>query len=276
MKRAFCKLTAADIGALVLVCAFLALLVVPAGLHARGYGRQAQCLANVQILGRGWVVYAADNDDRIMNGHVPRDASYANTAYWLSRGYSDNAWWVDPPHNENGLYTGDPIPCPLEDERLGIESGRLFPYVQTAAAYHCPQDQGYLNTMNRSGKRSYSITGLMNGEDMHSARTNVMTAGAIVSPSKKCVFLENLDERGWNMGSWIMIYDYWIDPFAIWHRSQTTLGFADGHGESHSWVEASTFAIMRDGRSSPIDWTAGEDADFLYMRRAYVPAEDIE
>jgi len=91
MKTLIYRLTAGEIVVVVLVCAVLVMLAVPAGLHARGYGRQTMCLANVHVLGRGWLAYAADNDDRIINGHVPRDAAYADTSYWLAKGYKDNA-----------------------------------------------------------------------------------------------------------------------------------------------------------------------------------------
>jgi len=119
----------------------------------------------------------------------------------------------------------------------------------------------------------------MNGEIAWGAslRVNVNKTRQIVSPAKKCVFVENTDSRGWNMGSWVMwSKDSWTDPFAIWHGECSTLGFADGHAELHRWVDRSTLAMSGGGGFYyPIDWAGGEGADFLYMQRAYVPAEDI-
>ena len=40
------------------------------------------------------------------------------------------------------------------------------------------------------------------------------------------------------MGSWVMYPKsrQWVDPFAIWHRDNTsTLGYADGHADMQRW-----------------------------------------
>ena len=29
----------------------------------------------------------------------------------------------------------------------------------------------------------------------------------------------------------------WVDPVAMWHNKQSTLGFADGHAEMHRWID---------------------------------------
>ena len=135
--------------------------------------------------------------------------------------YKDNAWWVNPPHNTSGVYTGDPVPCSLADEDNGIRSGKLFPYVGTSAAYHCPSDLSYLRVTSRGGKRSYAITAVMHGEVPNSPDCADLYS-QIVRPSAKLVFLENNDTRGWAMGSWMMYCQWnpssfsWIDPITAW------------------------------------------------------------
>ncbi|MBN1125135.1 MAG: hypothetical protein JXA82_09010 [Sedimentisphaerales bacterium] len=262
------------------VIAFVLMVFLPAAGTARQHSKATLCLANLHILSRAWLAYAEENDSRLVNGHVPRDVQYANESHWLtttsySGPYKDNAWWVDPPHNENGIYTGDPPPCPLEDEENGICSGKLFPYVGSPETYHCPADSGYLAMSNswgagRSGKRSYSITGLMHGEQPNHPKC-VDRIEQIVTPSQKFVLLENSDDRGWNMGSWIMNYGpppSWIDPVAIFHDGCTTFAFADGHSEKYQWLDGDTIRRAGGTSTSP---SLGRDLDWLAAH--YIPGK---
>jgi prepilin-type processing-associated H-X9-DG protein len=234
-SRLFCG-SWLECAAVVAIVVFALAIIFPAASTARSGGKSTLCLANLHILGRAWLTYQEDNDGKLVNGHVPRDSNYANSAYWLKT-FKDNAWWVNPPHNASGVYTGDPIPCTLADEDNGIRSGKLFPYVGTSAAYHCSSDLSYLKTINRGGKRSYSITGLMHGEHYSSSIDYADRYAQIIHPSVKLVYLENNDARGWCMGSWIMMatLPQWVDPLVMNHDGRTTLGFADGHAEFHAW-----------------------------------------
>ena len=165
-------------------------------------------------------------------------------------GYKDNAWWVNPPIKADGTYAGglsSDFVCSLDDEDNGIRSGKLYPYVGTSAAYHCPADRSYLKPVNRGGKRSYSITGLMHGE-MPNSPECADWYFQIKSPAAKMVFVETTDDRGWNMGSWIM--NAAASPAEL-DRSGNRMAciteaaldvFADGHAEVHAWVDTSTIA----------------------------------
>jgi prepilin-type processing-associated H-X9-DG protein len=253
-------------------------IVYPVATTARSGGKSTLCLANLNMLGRAWLAYAEDNSGKLVNGMVPRDSQYANQAYWLTTmgfggPFKDNAWWVNPPHNASGVYTGDPIPCTLADEENGIRSGKLYPYVGTSAAYHCPADRSYLKTTNRGGKRNYQIPALMNGEAPNNVEW-INRYSQIRNPSVKMIFLDGTDDRGWDMGSWMMnagiSQSSWIDLFTAWHNSRTTLGFADGHVEEHFWVDAST-RLMAEQQRWGVQPGPGEGADIAYMASAYLP-----
>jgi len=255
----------------VAVCAIL--IVWPLTSRARDDGRAVACMANLRMLTQAWLDYAADHHGKICNGLVPRDYRYADAQFWLSTfsfggPYKDNAWWVNPPHNAQGIYTGDPIPCPMEDELNGIRTGKLYLYAERVNAYRCPADRGYLRQTQRAGWRGYSITGLMNGEQPRDPKC-VRSVHEIVNPGDKYVFLETTDPRGWNMGSWIITpYQYppsWIDPLDIRHDGRSTFGFADGHVEIHAWVDKSTL------ETAPVNWGTREGRDISYMVRGYVP-----
>ncbi|MBE0536592.1 MAG: prepilin-type N-terminal cleavage/methylation domain-containing protein [Phycisphaerae bacterium] len=262
---------------LLVVIAIIALLLailIPALNTVKQQATGVVCMANLNGIAKAWYLYAEDNDTKLCNGHVPREATYANAAFWKSTTsyggpYADNAWFVNPPHREDGTYTGDPIPCPLDDEKRGILSGVLGSYVDNDKAWHCPGDKNFLNPTGRGGWRSYSITGLMHGEQPNDPKC-VDKMGEIVTPAMKIVFLENTDDRGWNMGSWIMNYTTpsWNDPLAIFHNDRSTIGFADGHAEKQQWLDGDT--IRRAGGESN---APSLGRDLQWMANRYVPGK---
>lgn len=147
-------------------------------------------------------------------------------------------------------------------------SGVLASYVGSEKPWHCPADRNYRRQVDRGGKRSYSITGLMHGERPNDPKC-VDKMGEIVTPAIKIVFLENTDDRGWNIGSWIMNYGSspsWIDPLAIFHNDRSTIGFADGHAEKHRWLDGDT---IRDAGGDSQAPSLGRDVQ--WMSDHYVP-----
>ncbi len=266
---------------LLVVIAIIALLLavlIPALSAAKKQATGIVCMSHVNGISRAWYIYSDENDSKLCNGHVPRSAAYANRSAWVPP-YEDNAWFVNPPHRHDGTYTGgtndtDPDPT-FEEEELGLMDGALSPYVESPDVWHCPADKNYLKPddpstgRGRGGKRSYSIIGLMNGEQPTDPKC-VRKMGQIVIPGEKIVFLENTDDRGWNMGSWIMDYSRpsWIDPLAIFHLDRSTIGFADGHADKHHWLDGDT--IRRAGGHSDAP-SLGRDLEWL--ARHYVPAK---
>jgi prepilin-type N-terminal cleavage/methylation domain-containing protein/prepilin-type processing-associated H-X9-DG protein len=274
------------------IIAILLAVLIPALNIAKNQATGSICLGNVNAMSKSWTVYQEENSGKLVNGHVPREATYGNTAFWLTTTsyggpYKDNAWFVNPPHKDDvaKTYTGDPIPCPLEDEGNGIRSGKLFPYCDSEKVFHCPGDKNYLvPSPNRGGKRSYSITGLMHGEQPNyeepvtRRRLCADKMNEIQTPAQKYVFIENTDNRGWNMGSWIMngigTQPGWIDPMAIFHNDRSTFGFADGHAEKHQWLDESTIEMARaQTANQAINWAGGEGRDVLWMQQGYFPGK---
>lgn len=265
---------------LLVVIAIIALLlaiILPALKTAKMQATGAVCMSNLSGIAKAWYLYTGENGSKLVNGHVPREANYADKAFWRSTTsyggpYKDNAWFVNPPHKEDGTYTGDPIPCPLEDESRGMLSGALGTYVGSDKPWHCPADRNYIAPVGRGGKRSYSITDLMHGERPNHPKC-VDKMGEIVTPSDKIVFIENTDDRGWNMGSWMMNYTppgtpSWGDPLAIFHNDRSSFAFADGHAEKHKWEDGDTINNAGGSSSAP---SLGRDIAWMSMR--YIPGK---
>ncbi len=271
-KKAF---TLIELLVVIAIIALLLAILIPGLQAVKMQATGVVCMANLNGIGKSWYLYADENDAKLCNGHVPRESTYANLAFWLTTTsyggpYKDNAWFVNPPHREDGTYTGDPIPCPLEDEARGLMSGALGPYVGSEKPWHCPGDKNYLKTTGRGGMRSYSISGLMHGEQPNDPKC-VDKIHEIITPAEKFVFIENTDDRGWNMGSWIMNYGPppgWIDPLAIFHNDRSTFAFADGHAEKHKWLDGDT--IRRSGGESE---APSEGRDLRWLWEHYVPGK---
>ena len=162
--------------------------------------------------------------------------------------------WVEIPKDAQGSFTGYTpeggwTDAPLEDKLRGIRSGLLFGYVDTLKVYHCPSDRRSVRVIEPAeypAWRSYSVGGGMNVESPYVVdATNI---DQIKSPSRRYVFVENDDPRGWNMGYWDIWVPsrnearWWSIP-AGWHEDRCNWGFADGHARPQHWRDERTIEI---------------------------------
>jgi prepilin-type processing-associated H-X9-DG protein len=79
----------------------------------------------------------------------------------------------------------------------------------------------------------------------------------IKKPAYKYVFLEDIDPRGTNVGSWQIAFGPpgFIDPVAMWHNERTTLGYADGHSEMHRWHDINFIGWSQEAMYEPTTFT---------------------
>ncbi len=281
----FRKLTVVDIGAAVMVCALSAVLLVPICGHARGYGKQAVCMANLRGLSKAWLLYAEDNNDEVI-GPTPHGAdAYTMESYpAYPPGPYRRVWnFVGSPHDENGNARNNV----LEDEFRGIRNGGLWSYVEIEKTYNCPADKRYLSPPSGSvywqskkgGYRTYSIGAVYNcytaGWQTGENQVMAYKTTDVVSPESKFAFIEEADGSGYNGNTWNMFLnrmDIWGDPLAVFHSGQTSFGFADGHADRHQWQNQSTLEMGKRGvKQYPIP--PDETDDIKWFRQHYVPGE---
>jgi prepilin-type processing-associated H-X9-DG protein len=228
------------------IITLLVSILVPALSKARERTRALVCTHNLKSLSLAWFAYATDNNGRLIGG---------NTGESLHD-------WV---HHPTGTSSN-----PIEQKKEGVRQGALFGYVKTVKVYHCPSDKRFKDPSQQTF-RSYSIAGGMNGKHEYGAGRSVEIYTDIKGPVGKYVFVEENDPRGFNERAWHLnpSGDSWGDPLAIWHNNKSTLGFADGHAELHTWRDQRTIEFSNGGYWGISDAYQPDNPDLKYMQAGY-------
>ena len=269
MKRR-CGFTLIELLVVIAIIALLMGLLIPALGRIKRQAAGSVCLSNQHQLVLAWILYAQDNDDKLVGGHD----GYASSP---SRDYD----WVQLPRTETGAVVARAA-ATLEDEKRGCERGALFPYVRDVDLYHCPGDRRNRTEMTH---RSYGIPGGMNGDVGTGASSWLMQNWGypsykklteIKNPGIKYVFLEEkTDVGGWNWGSWNLEKQgpRWWDPIVVRHGRLSVLAYSDGHALQHQWLQKSTLQMTDVPYPDAIRWPAPDGMDDLeFMREGFNPA----
>ena len=235
------------------IIAILAAMLLPALQKAKLKSTMSVCLSNQKQLVTAFIMYASDNKDNLMPS------------------FDGGGWY--PPADLSGV---GPTATDLAEKRVvaALKQGLLFPYAPNAGVAHCPGDMRYKNLKVGSGWDyvSYSKLDGMNGG--WGGGTPFTKTSQIAFPSVSGVFIEESDPRGFEMGTWAMNKSGWVDGFAIFHGTITTMAFEDGHGELHNWLDAATIKAATDfshGIAS-FFWSGGgtsQNRDFAWMWDKY-------
>jgi len=203
------------------IIAILAGLLLPALARAKTKAQTMKCLANLNQLQLGWLMYPDENGGRLPpqivtngggNGQSDRPGS------WVYRNAVDDL------------------------TASNIALGVLFPYTRSAAIYHCPADKstvtGHKDLLRT---RSYSLNWYLASdvlEQFYTPRIKLRYS-EIVSPgpSQVYAFIDE-DDRTINDGTFFSPEEQWYmwgDLPAIRHALGSNLSFADGHADHWRW-----------------------------------------
>jgi prepilin-type N-terminal cleavage/methylation domain-containing protein/prepilin-type processing-associated H-X9-DG protein len=218
------------------IIALLLALLMPALEMAREHARRAVCTGNLRDLAIAWVIYADDNDGKIVNGQ-PNDNPRQTGGPPPAKVYTEIPWVLAIQLDASG----DPDPSLTRyDHEQTIKNGALWPNNQNVKAYKCPGAKaGHM--------RTYSIVCSLNGD-----RSPVSTLGNVAS--MLCVKNRSLVRRphdriiavceGWvnNFGFRVGYSNpgKWIDPPPARHTGGMTFVFADGHSGFWKWKGVGT------------------------------------
>jgi prepilin-type processing-associated H-X9-DG protein len=229
--------TLADLLAVLGAVSLLCCLVLPALGDNRATARTLQCLNNLRQLGKGWLLYADDHQGRLVpnrdgaSGHSPGTASWVGG--WLD--YYSNS------DNTNTSYLVGPAPY----------CGLLGPYVRSAVYFKCPSDPSvvYLGGRWLPRVRSYSMNNYV-GEGTSEFYPGYQTYWKLQNivrptPSQLWVIQEEHPDSI-NDGTFFTAPDhYFYDLPAAYHNASGNFLWADGHADSHRWLNERTLAPIR-------------------------------
>jgi prepilin-type N-terminal cleavage/methylation domain-containing protein/prepilin-type processing-associated H-X9-DG protein len=231
------------------IIAILMAVLMPALKRAKEQGQRTVCHGNLKTLTLAWIMYADENDDKIVNGAGGINRSYLSLREnpWVARGWGAN--W----DNQNVTNTG----MTEAQKKQAIEDGALWPLASNYGCYKCP-------TGRRDEFVTYAVVDAMNGLHRDGTFVNnnnyirdvgvrigktvlwIKKRTEIVSPTvaDRMVYI---DEGAMTPDSFAVNYQpgaWWDDPPAR-HGDGTTVSWADGHVTHLKWSATDTIALAR-------------------------------
>jgi prepilin-type N-terminal cleavage/methylation domain-containing protein len=239
------------------IIAILASLLLPTLSKAKELATGVRCQANQKNLVLAWMSYADDNNGHLVDGGV-------GGGFWPGP-------QIPPGKLDWSISSKEEVLSWIHE---GIKQGPLFEYNPSVDAYHCPGDlrMKHLELGEGWAFDSYSLAGGLITMGWGGG-AGIDRYSMIINPSDKFVFVEEADNRGFNVGTWVLnpIKHMWVDPFAVWHNWKSTLSFADGHAETHKWLEETTIKASELGPENPRFWAkARNDRDFEYVEPRFM------
>ena len=235
------------------IIAILAALLLPALSKAKLKAMGATCVSDQKQLALAWIMYADDNQGRIVGFCCWDDGMGA-------------PWRYDASH----LRTVPVIPPGASGQQKdilllqeGYKEGGLWQYAPNVDVLHCPADRRQ-NSPYPGGSQapgtfawgSYSGVCTLRGE-----LPQITKLSQILHANERFLWVEENDPRGENVGSWYFTPgsppDFsnaaFTDSMAAWHGgATTTFNWADGHAEMHKWLDGATVNFANN--MSPSKW----------------------
>jgi prepilin-type N-terminal cleavage/methylation domain-containing protein/prepilin-type processing-associated H-X9-DG protein len=240
-RRAF---TLLELLIVIAIIAILAALLLPVLSSAKARSQQIGCLNNLKQLALCSVMYAADNEGKLVQnvplvGFIP-----GGTNTWVAGNMKNS----------------------LEATNANlIRQSKLFPYASQVGLFHCPSD--VVQSSPVSHVRSYSMNGWMGSRYMETTlqergyRTFIKESEiAIAGASRLWGFLDENEttiDDGWFLVTMDDSRVFESRPAAR-HKRSYTISFADGHVEMFKITDLASLsgggAGYQAGGPKNVDW----------------------
>ena len=236
------------------IIAILAAMLLPALSKAKAKAQGISCLNNLKQMMTAYTMYSGDFSGNLVinaGGYTP------NLNSWVT-GWMD---WATRSENTNVQY---------------IVDGGLGSYMaKSLNSYKCPSD--VIPAANGSRVRSYSMNAWVGGTTEwsvygYTSYRTYLKEGSFSVPgaSQMMIFMEEHPDSindgifGTRMVAttlWLKQPASWDDLPASYHNGTCNFSFADGHAESHKWLDGNTKPGIRKtagaastGLTSPNDY----------------------
>jgi prepilin-type N-terminal cleavage/methylation domain-containing protein/prepilin-type processing-associated H-X9-DG protein len=266
------------------IIAILAAMLLPALSKAKQRSMVASCSSNQRQLAFGWMMYADDSDDRMLNlstywegGAIP---GQYGTLWRLDISLNNQVTPAVNKTTRQGWIEG--IQQGYIKPRTDVD-GALYKYAPNPNIMHCPADRHYKlpftpNTGGPFSFDSYSGSVNLNGEG-RSATQCLFKRSAISRVSERFIWIESSDSRGENVGSWQMTingnqangflgsaFSSVFDAPAAFHGRSAVFSFCDGHVENHRWLNDVTVNFANGNGAVPVP---ASNVDSLWIAQRY-------
>jgi len=249
--RAF---TLIELLVVIAIIAILMAILMPALNRVKEQGKRAACLGNMRQLTLTWIMYADENDDKIVNGEAFGGGD--GTAPIPTGGiHKGEQWWTGDDIGD--FWLGINLPQVLQEK--AIRAGALYSYCKDEKLYRCP-------TGVRGEMRTYTITDAMNGlrrDGTYSGNSGARVGRTVLwvkrraeisspGPAFRIVFL---DEGRITPDSYATHYlnERWWDPPFVRHGDGTNVSYADGHADYWKFKGMKTLKIGKLAAVSGLD-----------------------